>query len=187
MSETIEHAKEGIEEAHHHGDSRARRIAVLIAVLAAGLALADMNEKSAQNQYLTHHIALSDDWGFFQAKNVRATVRAAEATVLESLPPDPAIAGRVKAARDEEARLRDDPAKGDGMKQLTERAQIQTEMRDHAFHRYHQYEIVVGGLQIAIVLASVSVVTRMVALAYAGGVLGALAGIYGLLIGGGAF
>jgi hypothetical protein len=187
MSETIEHAKEGIEEAHHHGDSRARRIAVLIAVLAAGLALADMSEKSSQNQYLTHHIALSDDWGFFQAKNVRATVRAAEATVLESLPPDPAIPGRVNAARDEEARLRDDPANGDGMKQLAERAKIQTEMRDHAFHRYHQYEIVVGGLQIAIVLASVSVVTRMVALAYVGGVLGALAGIYGLLIGGGAF
>ena len=39
MSETIEHAREGIEEADHahalHGDSTARRIAVLIAVLAA--------------------------------------------------------------------------------------------------------------------------------------------------------
>jgi hypothetical protein len=167
MSETIEHAKEGIEEAHHHGDSRARRTAVLIAVLAAALALADMGEKGAQNQYLTHHIALSDDWGFFQAKNMRATVRAAEATVLESLPSD--------------------PAKGDGMKQLAERAEAQAEMRDHAFHRYHQYEIVVGGLQIAIVLASVSVVTRVVALAYAGGLLGAVAGAYGLLVAGGAF
>ncbi|MBN9561517.1 MAG: DUF4337 family protein [Alphaproteobacteria bacterium] len=187
MSETIEHAKEGIEEAHHHGDSRARRTAVLIAVLAAALALADMGEKGAQNQYLTHHIALSDDWGFFQAKNVRATVRAAEATVLESLPADPATPARIKAAREEEARLRDDPGKGDGMKQLAERAEAQAEMRDHAFHRYHQYEIVVGGLQIAIVLASVSVVTRVVALAYAGGLLGAAAGAYGLLVAGGAF
>ncbi len=187
MSETIEHAKEGIEEAHHHGDSRARRTAVLIAVLAAGLALADMGEKGAQNQYLTRHIALSDDWGFFQAKNVRATVRAAEATVLESLPPDPAIPARVKAAHDEEARLRDDPAGGDGMKQLAERAHDQTEQRDHAFHRYHQYETVVGGLQIAIVLASVSVVTRVLWLAYAGGLLGAAAGLYGLLIAGAVF
>ena len=50
MSDTIEHAKEGIEEAHHHGDSRARRIAVLIAVLAAGLALSEMGEKGAQNR-----------------------------------------------------------------------------------------------------------------------------------------
>ena len=39
MSETIEHAKESIAEAHHaHGDTSARRIAILIAVLAAALA-----------------------------------------------------------------------------------------------------------------------------------------------------
>lgn len=186
MGETIDRAQEGLEAAHHHGDSRARRTAVLIAVLAAGLAIADMGEKSAQNEYLTHHVTLSDDWGFFQAKNVRATVRAAEASVLESLPADPAITERIKAARAEEARLRDDPAGGEGVKQLAQRAKEQSELRDHAFHRYHQYEIVVGGLQIAIVLASVSVVTRVLALAYAGAALGVIAGAYGLLVANGA-
>ena len=68
MSETIEQAKESIAEAHHaHGDTSARRIAILIAVLAAALALADMGEKGAQNAYLTHHIAVTDDWAFYQA------------------------------------------------------------------------------------------------------------------------
>ena len=67
MGETIEHAREGIHEAHHaevrHGDTSARRVAVLIAVL-----LADMAEKGAQNEYLTHHVAVADDWAFYQAK-----------------------------------------------------------------------------------------------------------------------
>lgn len=182
MSEALERAQEGIEAAHHHGDSSARRTAILIAVLAAALAIANMWENSAQSAYLTHHIAVSDNWSFFQAKNVRATVRAVEATLLESLPPTPAIPDRVKRAREQEARLRDDPEGGDGMKQLVEHAREQTELRDHAFHRYHQFEVVVGGLQIAIVLASVSVVTRFVLLAYGGGALGAVAAFYGLMV-----
>ena len=90
MSETIEHAREGLEHAEHapahHSDRTARRIAVLIAVLAAALALADMGEKGAQNAYLTHHVAVSDEWAFYQAKNARATILAVEAGILANLP-----------------------------------------------------------------------------------------------------
>lgn len=177
MSETIEHAKEGIAEAHHaHGDTSARRIAILIAVLAAALALADMGEKGAQNAYLTHHIAVADDWAFYQAKNMRATVWAAQAGVLANLPnaADAGPQAEIKRARDNEARMRDDPQGGDGMKQLGERAKGQEAERDAAFHRYHEFELVVGALQIAIVLASVSVVTRVTALAFGVGVIGCI-------------
>ncbi len=188
MSETIEHAKEGLEHAHHAaehgGDNSAPKIAVVIAILAAALALAEMGEKSSQSAYLTHHIGVSDDWNFFQAKNVRATIRAAEANLLESQPnaADPAIAKKITVAREAEARLRDDPKTGDGMKQLSERAAHQTEERDHDFHRYHQFEAVVGALQIAIVLTSVAVVTRVRWLAWAGGGIGILAAGYGAAI-----
>ena len=76
MSATLEHAREGLEHAHeaaeghggHHGDSSARWIAVLISVLAAALALAEMQEKASQNLYMTHHIRVSDDYAFYQAK-----------------------------------------------------------------------------------------------------------------------
>ena len=178
---SIENAQEGIEHAHHeaeHGDSRAApRIAVMIAALAAALALSEMGEKSAQNAYLTNHIGVSDDYNFYQAKNVRASLRDAEATILESLPnaTDPAIVAKVKAARQTEARLRDDPQSGDGMKQLAEIAKQREAARDHEFHRYHLFESVVGVLQIAIVLASVSVVTRVRWLAWTAGILGVLA------------
>src|SRR5256885_326629 len=112
MSDSIEHAREGIDHAHHapalHSDTTARRIAVVIAVLAAALALAEMSEKGAQNEYLTHHIALSDDWAFYQAKNVRATVWAAEAGVLVNLPnaTESGPQAEIKRARDNEARIR---------------------------------------------------------------------------------
>ena len=185
MSETIEHAKESIAEAHHaNGDTSARRIAILIAVLAAALALADMGEKGAQNAYLTHHVAVSDDWAFYQAKNMRATVWAAQAGVLANLPnaADAGPQAEIKRARDNEARMRDDPQGGDGMKQLGERAKGQEAERDAAFHRYHQFELVVGALQIAIVLASVSVVTRVTPLAFGAGVIGCIAAIYGVLV-----
>ncbi|HME26169.1 MAG TPA: DUF4337 family protein [Acetobacteraceae bacterium] len=187
MSDTIEHAREGIEHAEHkpgpHTDSTARRIAVLIAVLAAALALADMGEKGEQNSYLTHHIGLSDDYAFYQAKNARATAWAAEAGILANLPnaADAGPQAEIKRAKETEARLRDEPG-GDGMKQLAERATMQQAARDEAFHRYHQFELVVGALQIAIVLASVAVVTRILALAIGAGVIGAIAAGFGLFI-----
>jgi hypothetical protein len=188
MSETIEHAREGLHHAQHegapHADLPARRIAVLIAVLAAALALAEMGEKAAQNAYLTHHIAVSDDWAFYQAKNARATSWTIEAGILANLPngTEAGPQAEIKRAKENEARLRDEPG-GDGMKQLAAKADEHRAARDEAFHRYHEFELVVGALQIAIVLASVAVVTRIVALAVGAGVIGALAAGFGLFVG----
>jgi Domain of unknown function (DUF4337) len=187
MSETIEHAREGLEHAGHapahHSDRTARRIAVLIAVLAAALALADMGEKGAQNAYLTHHVAVSDEWAFYQAKNARATMLAVEAGILANLPnaADAGPQGEIARAKETEARMRDEP-QDDGMKQIAERAKAEELARDEAFHRYHEYELVVGALQIAIVLASVAVVTRILALAVAAGIIGAVAAGFALLV-----
>jgi hypothetical protein len=142
-----------------------------------------MGEKAAQNAYLTHHITLSDDWAFYQAKNARATLLAVEAAILTNLPngAEPGPQAEIKRAKENEARLRDEPGK-DGMKQLLERATQHEHERDHAFHRYHLLELVVGALQIAIVLASVAVVTRVIALAIGAGVVGAIAAGYGLFV-----
>lgn len=183
MADTIERAHETFDEAHHaheHGDSTARRVAVLVSVLAAVLALAEVGEKSAQNEYLTRHIAVSDDWAFYQAKNQRAQLREAEADLLQSLPnaADPAVQARIKAAQGYVARERDDPKGGAGMKQIAAKARAEEAVRDAAFHRYHGYELAVGALEIAIVLASVSVVTRIVPLALGAGAIGAAAAAY---------
>ena len=181
MSESMERAHETMEEAHHaHSDSWARGVAVLVSFLAASLALTEIGGKSSQTAYLTDHIAVSDDWAFYQAKNLRAVVLGSQASVLESLPntSDAAIQAKITAARADQARMRDEPGK-DGMKQLAEQAKQRTEDRDHAFHRYHAFEYAAGALEIAIVLAAVSVVTRMKPLTIGAGVIGLLASLFG--------
>jgi hypothetical protein len=185
MSDSIETAKEAIEDAQEteaeRKDGSARNVAVLIAALAAALALSEMGEKAAQNDYLTHHIQASDDWNFYQAKTIRSNVYKVEAETLESLPDaaDPDVRKRIDAALAQAKRL-DDDEKTLGRKQLMAKARTSERDRDRAFHRFHLFEAVVGALEIAIVLASVSVVTRVRQLALAAAVLGAGASLFGL-------
>jgi hypothetical protein len=187
MSDDLERARESMERAHErhveHGDGSARNIAILISVLAAGLALAEMQEKGAQNAYMTSHIEVSDDYAFYQSKKLRANLYAQEAELLASLPnaADPAVQARIATAHATATRLEDDE-KGIGSKQLLAQAEAHKVLREQQFHRYELFEIVVGALQIAIVLASVSVVTRIKALATGAGVIGAAAIVCGVLI-----
>jgi hypothetical protein len=184
MSEAMEKAHETIEEHSSHSDPWARGVAILVSILAAVLALSEIGGKAAQNAYLTHHVALSNDWAFYQAKNLRSVVRTSEADLLASLPNanDPAIQTRIKVAQEYAARMRDDPQGGEGMKQLADTAKAEEADRDVAEHRYHSYEYAVGALEIAIVLASVSIVTRMRALTFGAGAIGALAAVGSLAI-----
>lgn len=187
MVDPVETANEQIQEAHHeHGDSDPwpRRMAVVVSFLAASLALSEIGAKSSQTAYLTHHIGASDTWNFYQAKNLRANLRNSQAVLLQSLPnaDSPANQERIKAALAEEARMRDEPGSGDGMKQLRAKAEELERERDHAFHVYHGYEYTSGALEIAIVLASVSVVTRIRAVGYVAGGLGLIACLYALAI-----
>jgi hypothetical protein len=177
VSESMERAHETIHEHAEHSDPWARGVAVLVSFLAAALAMTEIGGKAAQNAYLTHHVALSNDWAFYQAKNLRSVVRTSESDLLASLPnaSAPAIQARIKEATDYAARMRDDPEGGEGMKQLAVTAKEEEVARDEAAHRYHSYEYAVGALEIAIVLASVSVITRMRALTIGAAAVGAAA------------
>ncbi|HQT75405.1 MAG TPA: DUF4337 family protein [Rhodopila sp.] len=182
MSEALERAHETIEHHEHghgQGDPWARRVAVLVSALAAALAITGIAGNAAQNEYLTHHVAVSDDWSFYQAKNLRATVTDSEMHLLASLPnaAEPAIQSRIKEAKATAERMRDDPVGGKGMKQLSQLARTEETLRNEAHHRYHGYEYAAGALEIAIVLASVSVVTRIRALTLAAAGIGVLAGL----------
>jgi hypothetical protein len=186
MVDPVGAAHEQLHAAHEeHGDKDPwpRRMAVVVSFLAASLAIAAVGAKSAQTGYLTHHIAASDAWSFYQAKNLRATVRDTEAGLLELQPnaESPAVQERIRKARADEARLRDEPGK-DGMKQLREKALQEEQERERLFHWYHGYEYTSGTLEISIVLASVSVVTRMRALGIAASAIGMIACVYGLAV-----
>jgi len=187
MVDPVETAQEQIGEAHEkhgHEDSWPRWMAVAVSFLAASLALADLGAKSSQTAYLTHNITASDTWNAFQAKNLRASLWRSQATLLESLPnvSDSAIQERIRTAQSEAARMLDEPAAGDGMKQLRAKAEAQEEERDHAFHAYHGFEYTSSALEISIVLASVSVVTRVRALGIVASGIGLLACGYGVAV-----
>ena len=74
------------------------------------------------------------------------------------------------------ARYRSEPETGEGSEQLSERAKHVEEERDVATAKYHNFELASGAFQIAIVLASATIITGMVWLAVISGAL-TLAGI----------
>ena len=183
MSEEFEQAHEHLEHAAHaHNGKGHSRAAITIAVMAAALALTEFAAKDAQTSYLTNHIAASDTWAQYQAKAVRRTVLSAEAAVLQSLPDanDAGIQKRIADALANAERMHSEPG-ADGMQELAEKAHAKEHLRDHEMHRTHELEIASSGLQISIVLASISVVIDLPLFMIASIVLGLDSAIYGLL------
>jgi hypothetical protein len=184
MSEEFEQAHEHLEHAAHgHSGTSHTRPAIIIAIMAAALALIEFAAKDAQSNYLMNHIAASDTWAQYQAKAVRRTVLTSEVELLQSLPAaanDAAVQKRVADAQANAARMHSEPG-ADGMDQLAQKAQEQEHLRDHEMHRNHELEIASGGLQIAIVLASISVVVELPLFMIASVALGLVSVIYGIL------
>src|SRR6202012_5854398 len=118
---------------------------------------------------------------FFQAKSIRrTTVQTAAEQAGLSIPSDDAAKAAVQKQIDEwqktAARYRSEPETGEGSEQLSERAKQAEEERDLATAKYHHFELASGAFQIGIVLASATIITGMVALAWVSGLL-TLAGI----------
>ncbi len=184
--DNVEMAQESLEKAHGHahgaegeGASMARRAAVLVAVLAAVAVIVEMSANDAQTAYLADHVAASDLWTQYQAKSVRRTVLLQGAEVLDG---QGAGGGAAARARSEAARMQSEPGH-DGMEQLAERAHERERGRDHEFGLYEGFERGVRGLQIAIVLAGLFLVTRIGWLLVLGLALGGAGGLYALLVG----
>ena len=182
----IETARDSLEHAHHAtqhpADTMARNVSIMIGALAAALALGEMQERSSQTEYLTEHIAISDDWSFFGFKGTRARVAEQSAAILRALPSTAETAKAITEADAYAKRQREGDESGEGTRQIEARVHERTERRDHALHRYERWEAVNGLLQIAVVLASVAIVTRLKPLAWVGGILGGLAVVFGLLV-----
>jgi hypothetical protein len=158
---------------HGHGNGENKKIALLISVLALFLALAETMAKGAQTNALSDNIEASNLWAFFQAKTIRQTAvrTAVEMMSLDrTRPSDPATAEAVARQTDTwsktVARWESEPETGEGRKELVARAKAAEEKRDTARAKYHHYEVSSAAFQIAIVLASATVITGAIALAW---------------------
>jgi hypothetical protein len=157
--------------------SRNRKVALLIAVIALFLAFSETLGKSAQTNALNHQIEASNLWNFFQAKNIRRTMTivATESAKIELATATDdarksALARQVDDWTKTAARYRSEPeaggGKGEGTAELSRRAIEEQHLRDTALARYHHYEVASAAFQIGIVLASATVITGMVVLSF---------------------
>jgi hypothetical protein len=179
--------------AHHephadHGGGN-KKVAILISVLAALLAIVETAGKNAQTQFLSHQVEASNLWAFYQAKTIRRTVLISAADRLQhdrSVMADvrdetgAAIDQRLAAWRADIDRWESEPSTGEGRRELTARAQVQEKLRDDASRRYHWFEYGSAAVQLAIVLASASIITGMVLLVWGAVGLGGLGAALGL-------
>lgn len=173
-------AHESMEHAEHaeHASGENKKIALLIAVIALCLALSETLGKGAQTESISLNVQASNLWAFFQAKSIRRTVVQTAADqgklTLGSATDDATKAALQKQIDDWQntaARYRSEKETGEGTEQLAERAKHAEEERDLATAKYHHYELASAAFQIGIVLASATIITGILALAWVSGLL----------------
>jgi len=174
--------------AHHDEGSSNKKIAIFISLLALLLAIAETAAKGAQTDALSANVEASNLWSFFQAKTIRKTTleTAAEQMEIDARTTTDAV---VKAALDDRiakwkaraAVYESEPktdGKGEGRKELMQRALAAEKKRDLSMARYHHFEVSSAAFQIAIVLASAFAITSIVYLLWFAGGLAALGVVF---------
>ncbi|MBF0283098.1 MAG: DUF4337 domain-containing protein [Magnetococcales bacterium] len=169
---------------------RERWVAVYISILAVLLALTSLGGSNAAKDTLTNAIAASDAHNFFQAKNIRQTMYKMGVEELEAelasgkYPPETqdklrALADKYKSTVQ---RYESEPETGEGKKELLAKAKELEAARNLGQQKDPYFDLAEAGLQIAVVLASVSLVTEIAALLWFSMVLAS--GAFILMIGG---
>jgi hypothetical protein len=176
VSEQIRAAVE-TERAEHRVEERFRtRGAIIIGILAMLLAIASLGGENATKEMINANIQASDNWAFYQAKNIRQTVNQLAADELEATIllhgatlTDEArqeIQRRVERYRATAARYESEPdasdptnsLKGEGKRELFARARHWEIRRDQAQAQDPNFDYARAFFQIAIVLGSVAIV-----------------------------
>jgi hypothetical protein len=174
VAEQLMELKDG--EGGREEDEKFRsRVALMIAFMAMLLAIMSLGGGNAAEDIMNHNIHASDTWAFYQAKNIRQTSYRIAAETLESeltlhnatMTPEARqslqskidqfkqTAARYESEPDPEAP--NDPLRGEGKKELSARAKDFAEKRDQAQKQDPNFDFSEALFQIAIVLASVSI------------------------------
>lgn len=147
---------------------RDRLIAVYIGVLAVLLAICGVGGGNATKDATARNIEASNTWAFFQAKNIRRHELRLQIGELEVLLASQAalpqaaramIDEKIKKYRKDEGRLTSEPETGEGINELLARGKSLEIQRDVAMQKDPYFDYGQALLQIAIVLASVAIIT----------------------------
>lgn len=147
---------------------RDRMIAIYIAVLAVALAICSVGGNNADKDATRYNIEASNTWAFFQAKNIRKHIVRLKVQELElRLATDEELSESARAALTEtikqyrtmEDHLTSEPETGEGTKELFVKGKAAEAERDRAIRQDPYFDYGQALLQIAIVLASISIIT----------------------------
>jgi uncharacterized protein DUF4337 len=167
------------ENRRHHD----RLIAVYIGVLAVILAICSMGGGNATKDATLKNIEVTNTWAFFQAKNLRRQAIRLRVDELETLrDTNPSIPDATKSAietkianyKSEDQSLTSNEKSGEGLDQLWARAKDLEKQRDLAMAKDPYFDYAEAFLQIAIVLASVAIISGGSLLLFGSGILAAL-------------
>lgn len=168
---------------------RDRLISVWIGVLAVILAICAMGGSNATKEATLKNIEASNTWGFFQAKNQRREMFRIETDQLEfqiaANPQMPeaasfAIADKIKSLKQKVAELTSDPKSGEGLDEIFKKAKALEVERNDAMKRDPYFDYGQALIQIAIVLASVAIISEGTVLLGISGLLGVAGALFTL-------
>ena len=163
-----------------------------IAILAVVLALCSMGGGNAAKEATIKNIEATNTWAFFQAKNMRRHVLRLQADELElrlategglTEAGKAALAAKIADYRAQDSTLTEDagkpPEKREGLDQLWNKGKALEAARDVAARKDPYFDYAEALLQIAIVLASVAIISRFRFTLLA---VSATLGLFGLLL-----
>jgi hypothetical protein len=146
------------------GDIAEKFVAIYIAILAVLLAVNAVGGGNASKTIMSTGIEINDTWSFYQAKNVRQTVYRVAADFSGIFATDPHFSDSTRTAFQEKAKAyhskveeyESEPQSGEGKKELAAKAGKFDAERKIALQQDPYFDYSGALLQIAIVLASAS-------------------------------
>ena len=177
-------ARESIEQA---GERGGQRVALLISILAGILALVGVSGGNAEQDATKANIDAANLWSFYQAKTVRRSNLQQITELVELELPDRSperaerTRKRLEAWRATAERYESEPDTNEGRKELAARAKAAEEVRDRTLAADNMFDYGSAALQLAIVLASASIVVGVTWLAWLAGGCGVIGVAFALL------
>jgi hypothetical protein len=155
------------EHIHHAHDPFDKLVAGTMAAIAAFLAIVSVLGQHFNTEKLLRQQQSSDQWAFYQAKNIRRYVAGATGDLLKQAKADPPSIQ--KYAKDAEKYEND-------MGSIKEKAEALEKQSESAGERAESFHIGEVFLEIGIVLSSLAILTKRRVFFYSGGI-ASLAGL----------
>jgi hypothetical protein len=180
-------ASELVEDESGENNRQKNRAALTISIFAMVLAITSLGGSNAGKEITQENILAANSYAFYQAKSIRqTTLKVAVADLELQLLREPAMPAAAKEAVTKKIedykktveRYESEPETREGKKELMVRAKEHEALRDLAMRRDPWFDYAEGGLQIAIVLLSVSILASLPALYFTGLALGLLGALF---------